>query len=340
MKMHRLLLLLMLPLLSFGCEKMALESDYVFIRHKGADMPLWVRGNTDSEVFIIYLHGGPGGSSFIDIQNDFLREIEAQYAVAYYDQRASGNAIGRSDEALLTLPQFVEDLDIIVDFIQAKYNPEKTILLGHSWGGTLGTAYLLDPALQAKIDAWIEVDGGHNIGQTAYEYSRDYVLSVAERQIEQNQEIEDWTAIQAYYEGISTWRAPEVIIQHSKYVTKAGGYFFDELNREGLVGLKQILFSETDFLALLAQNKQVVQNMDIWHYDFTARLAEIQIPILILWGEHDGILPVQLAYEANDALNLAPDQFYVFQESAHSPHYEETELFNQKVLSFIADYVR
>ncbi len=322
-----------------ACKKEPLGNDFVFVRHKNADMPLWVKGNVTSDVFIIYLHGGPGGSSFIDIQNNFFSGIEEVYAMVYYDQRASGNSLGKSRNELLTLDQFVEDLDVVIQYIQQTYAPSNIVLMGHSWGGTLGTAYLLNSDYQTKVSGWIEVDGGHNLGARAYEYSKNYVLEVADSLIENQIDESDWLDIKAYYQDKTSWRNPEVIIQHGLHVTQAGGYFYDESNREGLVGIKNILFSETNFLALLTQNKHVVKHMDIWHYDFTDRLNEITIPSLLLWGQTDGILPVQLAYEADSVMHLSEDQFYIFQKSGHSPHYEENGLFNQKVITFIADYI-
>ncbi len=338
--MHRILLGLVLFFILSSCEKEPLGEDFVFVRHKDADMPVWARGKLESDVFIIYLHGGPGGSSFIDIRNDFFAGLEQRYGMVYYDQRASGNSIGKSDNDLLTLEQFVEDLDVIVQYTQKTYAPQSIVLMGHSWGGTLGTAYLLEPQLRAKIAGWIEVDGGHNLGIGAYEYSRDYVLEVADSLIANDEDVKKWKKIRDYYQDKITWRDPDVIIEHSKNVTDAGGYFFDEGNREGLVGLDQILFSETDFMALLSQNKHVVKNMDIWHYDFTNHLREIDIPTLLLWGISDGILPVELAYEARDAMNLDSAHFHVFEQSGHSPHYEQTNLFNEKVTTFIESSVR
>lgn len=337
----RKLVYVVLGILSFSCEKMPLGEDYVFVRHKNADMSVWVKGNKDSGVFVIYLHGGPGGSSFIDIQNDFFSGIENQYAMVYYDQRGSGNSIGKSDNNLFTLDQFVEDLDVIIEYINTRYSPHKIILLGHSWGGTLGTAYLLTGENQSKINAWIEVDGGHNLGKAAFEYSRDYVLRFADEKISNgsDKEKEDWTEVKNYYSDKQSWRSPDVVIRHSQYVTKANGYFYNQSNKEGLVGINQVLFSETDYLALLSQNYNVIKHMDVWHYDFTNRLNKISIPTLLLWGTSDGILPVQLAYEAKDAMDLNDDCFYIFQKSGHSPHYEETDLFNRKVNEFIADKV-
>jgi hypothetical protein len=34
--------------------------------------------------------------------------------------------------------------------------------MGNSWGGTLGTVYLLDSANQEYISGWIDIDGEHD----------------------------------------------------------------------------------------------------------------------------------------------------------------------------------
>lgn len=333
--MRNTIIFIIVGLLLVTCNKVPLGEDYVFVRHKAADMPVWVRGNTQSDVFIIYIHDGPGGSSFIDIQNDFFAGIEERYAMVYYDQRSSGNSIGHSGVELLTIDQFVEDLDVIVQYVQTTYAPPKVVLMGHGWGGTLGSAYLLTDDYQSKIAGWIEVDGGHNLGQKAFELSRDYVMEVANNRINRHIDEEGWQSIIAYYNGLDNWRDQETVIQHRKYVHKAGGYFFDDRNMDGLVGVNDVLTSETDFIALSKLNEYVLLNMDIWHLDYTNQLNDINVPVMILWGKADGMLPLELAYDARDALKLNAEHFYVFQESAHSPHYEETVLFNQKVISFI-----
>lgn len=337
--MKSIILLSLLCLIAFqSCEQERL-SDITYIRHKGVDMPVVVQGNINSGVFILYLHGGPGGTTFLDIHNKFFAATEAEYAMVYFDQRGSGNSQGKSDESLFTLAQFVEDVDVILQYIEHAYSPTHIFLLGHSWGGTLGSAYLLEGENQSKIAGWIEVDGGHNLGQHAYELSRDFLLERVSEKLEDStlskKEQKDWEALAAYYDHIENWREPKVIIQHSKNLNKVDGYFYKPENREGLVSLKRILFSETNFLALLAQNKNAIEEMDIWHLDLTSRLHKIQIPTLLLWGRYDGILPVDLAEEARNAMQLPDENFYIFEESSHSPHYEQTDLFNEKLLSFI-----
>ena len=326
-------------ILLLSCTVIPTEGDLIYLRHKGADMPVLVQGNSASGVFLVYIHGGPGGSTFIDTYNDLFAGTNARYSVVSYDQRSSGNSQGVSDTSLITLEQYVEDLGMVVDYIDETYDADKIILLGHSWGGMLGTAYMLDGYNKEKVDAWIEVDGGHNMGQSAYELSRDYVLErvdsiLALPDLSEKLSVQ-WQEIRNYYDTIDSWKDPEVVIKHSKHVTAVEGYFYDQANREGLVGLNEVLLSGTNFWALLVQNEFVINNMDVWDLDFTDRLHEIDVPTLVLWGKYDGILPVELGLQAIEAMDLDEDHYFIFQETDHSPQYEETELFNQKVVEFI-----
>jgi len=60
--MKKLLWVALLAINLFACEKSEFlsEGNYYFVRHKGAAMPVWVKGNLESGVFLITVHGGPG----------------------------------------------------------------------------------------------------------------------------------------------------------------------------------------------------------------------------------------------------------------------------------------
>ena len=40
--------------------------NYFWIERENAKMPVWVKGNIDSGVFIIFIHGGPGSSGTLE----------------------------------------------------------------------------------------------------------------------------------------------------------------------------------------------------------------------------------------------------------------------------------
>jgi pimeloyl-ACP methyl ester carboxylesterase len=66
-------------------------------------------------------------------------------------------------------------------------------------------------------------------------------------------------------------------------------------------------------------------------------LETLKLPVLIIWGKHDRVLPLE---QADDYVKAIPQaRFLVFEKSAHLPHEEEPAAFNAALLQF-ADQVR
>lgn len=66
---------------------------------------------------------------------------------------------------------------------------------------------------------------------------------------------------------------------------------------------------------------------------FNQRLQDIEVPTLITWGLHDGLLPVRNA-EAGQQ-NIPHAQVEIFNQSAHSPMLEEPDKFVEVVEAFL-----
>src|SRR4051812_48419185 len=114
--MRRLITFLLVLLISASCgDDTFLKGDFFYLVSKGAQMPVSVRGNKSSGVFILFVHGGPGGTAFQKIGLPAFNELEKNYATVFWDQRGSGTSQGNSDDRLLNLHQFVEDLDKVID---------------------------------------------------------------------------------------------------------------------------------------------------------------------------------------------------------------------------------
>lgn len=68
---------------------------------------------------------------------------------------------------------------------------------------------------------------------------------------------------------------------------------------------------------------------------FLDRLAELKMPVLLVHGAHDTLVPLKDAEEA--ARRLPQGRLEVFPDSAHWPPREEPERFAQTVLAFLAE---
>lgn len=67
--------------------------------------------------------------------------------------------------------------------------------------------------------------------------------------------------------------------------------------------------------------------------DISPRLASIQAPSLILWGEHDHLVPIALGRQLHGHLPGA--RFVVIPGAGHVPMWERPEAFNRELLHFL-----
>lgn len=65
-----------------------------------------------------------------------------------------------------------------------------------------------------------------------------------------------------------------------------------------------------------------------------AYLAE-SMPVLLVWGDHDGMIPVEHARRAHDA--IPGSRLTVFEGAGHFPHHADPERFVAEVVDFVTD---
>jgi proline iminopeptidase len=317
------------------------EGDFFFLVHKKAQMPVAVRGNLSSNVLIVFLHGGPGGTALQKIGLPAFRDLEQRYATVFWDQRGSGSSQGNSPGSLLNLDQFTEDLDKLVDLLRARYPSAAIFLMGHSWGGCLGTSYLTDAARQQKITGWIEVDGAHN-NPKADTLSMKFVRSFANSRIANGTDERFWNYVLDWYDANPNFTSDQ--LEHYAFVDKANGYLFNpdlsDTEKFPNYSFDYLFDSPANVTAALTNYHHVIHNFVISDIDLTPRMKNITLPSLIIWGAHDGIIPYPMATHALDALGTTPENksLATLPNSAHNGFYEEPERFSEAVKTFVEKY--
>ncbi|MCT4580287.1 MAG: alpha/beta hydrolase [Flavobacteriales bacterium] len=86
---------------------------------------------------ILFLHGGPGYNAANFESTTAEKLAQKGFFVVLYDRRGEGRSVDTS--AKFTFEQTVEDLNSIIE----TYSLKKVTLIGHSFGGVVGTKYLL-----------------------------------------------------------------------------------------------------------------------------------------------------------------------------------------------------
>lgn len=258
----------------------------------------------DSRSTIVLLHGvGDSSESWIPIMADLAKT----HRVLAPDFLGHGNSDKpRADYSAAAFANGVRDLMDVLDI-------DRATVVGHSLGG--GIAAQVAYQYPYKVERLVLVDAG-GIGRDVSPLLRIATVPFSELFV------------------------PLIHTTPGRLVTKVGiallkvighdlGRDADELARV-LNALPEDgafdAFTRT-LRAVVDWRGQVVTLKD------RVYLAE-HIPVAVIWGEHDGIIPVEHADQLQATLPHA--RVSIFEESGHFPHHADAQRFSAELLDFIA----
>ncbi len=305
------------------------------VHHQKAKMPVVVRGNTQSNVLIIFLHGGPGGTALKKIGTRAFTKLEEDFSVVYWNQRGGDKSRGGTQKKYLHLDQFVDDLDRLIDQLQILYPSAHPFLMGHCWGGALATAYLATGGHQKKIAGWVMVGGAYN-NPRGDSLSMVWVKNHAYASIAKGIESRYWKDAVKWYDKNPEFSSGQ--LRHYRLVRKANGYQYTKGDSLGLYPgytPKDILRFPHRFIGYYLNYYRTLSRFIISEIELSKELHKIKIPALILWGQEDGLVPVELGQEAFDLIGADEKHLIVYEGVAHTIYYEYPSRFVRDVTRFI-----
>jgi proline iminopeptidase len=331
----------LLCLVLAACSAEQTEGDFMYLRNAGADLPILVRGNVDSGVLIVWLSPGPGDPVSV-MRGEATDALEREYGVVYWDQRGCGSAQGNPSPESFTMEQFVEDTGKVIALVRERYHAQHIFLLGHSWGGTLGVAYLLDPKREARISGFIDLAGNHDV-PLVYPMKLAWLQRYAQKRIDAGSDVAHWTKVRDFC-AAQPPLTRENLARWEEYVDATDAAFHDPAHGFD-VGFERLFRSPDSPLAYLLVNRDYVDDSlykddaVLFAMSYSERMAEITLPALLLWGELDGIVPLDAAHAAYDSLGTPESEkrLVTFAHSAHFPFLEEPRAFVSAVREFIEE---
>jgi pimeloyl-ACP methyl ester carboxylesterase len=344
--MRKVFLLLFLILIS-GCQKETISfsekvSDVFYVDNAGASMRVLVNGNTSSKTFILFIHGGPGVSSYFYDTNYIGKNLGDKYAMVYWDQRNSGASQGSSNGGNLNLDQMVDDLKKVIGVLKFRYGQDmKLFLLGHSFGGLITADFITRPDCQKMVKGLIDVDGSHNypLNDTL---TRQMLLSTGVRQVSQKRNVEKWEPIIAYCNSHPGNFSLEESQQLEKYSTEAENYIdsIKQVNNVSLV-LKYAIPDKLPVSALLVNllySEDSNFNKELAIAQFSTTLNKVTIPVLVLWGKYDFTCPLALGEDFYTRISSTDKRLVISNYSGHNMILQDKKFFCDEVNSFVSKY--
>jgi pimeloyl-ACP methyl ester carboxylesterase len=298
------------------------------VRIGGSSQWILERSADVGNPILLYLHGGPGTSQ-LTANRRATRQLEHCFTVVNWDQRGAGKSFRAiSDDAKMTIGQFVEDTRELTEYLLRKFGQQRLILVGHSWGTVIGA--LTAARYPELFHCYV------GIGQVA-------------RPAEGERLSYQWTLEQARARGsrrairaLETMGPPPYpgdwlrsTIAQRAYLARFGGEVHG--NRAGAAGLvlSGVLWSRE---YTLADRVNVFRGIHgsmrlLWPQlmatDLFTSVPELLVPVFFLEGRYDREAPAAVAERYFAALRAPAKELIWFDESAHLPNSEQRDLFSQ-----------
>jgi pimeloyl-ACP methyl ester carboxylesterase len=125
-----------------GSKIMDISETHFVTAADGVRLYVRIKGKQGLLPPVLYLHGGPGGAlNLAAFETCAGPLLEPCFTVAYLHQRG----VFRSERPEKTDQNFylhIQDIQAVVAFLCHRFQHRRIYLLGHSWGGFTGFAYL------------------------------------------------------------------------------------------------------------------------------------------------------------------------------------------------------
>ena len=296
-------------------------SEKIHVSINGLEQGMFIMSKDSTNPVLLFLHGG--------IPCYFLAEkyptgLEDYFTVVWWEQRGSGlsYSAGIPPESM-TLEQMISDTKEVTNYLRKRFGKEKIYLMGHSGGTFIGIHVAAQaPELYHAYIGVAQMSYQLESERLAYEYMvEQYKVKGNERMLRKlesapvtlkNGTPDSYLSLrdQAMHSlGIGTTHAMNSIIT---------GIFFQSLKCSAYTLIEK-------YNLWLGKSRSGVHPLwdRILATDLAEQVYEIDIPVWFFHGIYDYTVSYNMAKDYFEKLKAPMKGFYTFEQSAHSPVFEE-----------------
>ena len=298
-------------------------AELVDVRIGGHDQSILLRGASSASPVLLYLEGGPGGTGIGRIRNAG-EALEEDFLVAVWDQRGTGKSYDQLDPtSTLTVDQIVDDTLAVTDYLRERFDESKVYLVGSSWGSTLGV--LAAQRAPEKFHAYV------GTGQMVDQFATDelmYAESLADAEARGDDAAADALRELGPPPYDDTLDYPLALSSNPKWTDFEHGDDYDRAAEypASLFVAEYTLIEQLRGMAAIAETFDVVYPQ-LRDTDFRVQVPRVDVPVVIVQGEHEAIGRSSLARAWYDQLSAPSKRYVVFGQSGHTPQFDEPGRF-------------
>lgn len=301
----------------------------VFLDIGGIRQGMIIKGDDTEKPVLLFLSGGPGiPEYFLDYQ--YPTFLENEFIVCFWDWRGTGLSYSNSvPPESMTHEQFISDTVEVTEYLRERFGEEKIYLAAHSFGTSIGIQAVAErPELYQGYIAVGQIADQLRSEQLAYEY----MLSLCEKEDNRTllgQLADNPYGTESYFSsgvrdkamhtlGVGTTRNMKSVIT---------GIFFPSLRMTD--------YSLKERINIWRGKAFVNHTMqDIFTFNAFETVKSVNIPVYFFAGKYDYTCCYELQKKYFDFLEAPEKYFYTFENSAHSPLFEEPKKA-EEIIKFV-----
>lgn len=305
------------------CEK-------TFIEVGGVKQGMFIIGKDKNNPVLLYIHGGPSFSEFFLVER-YPTGIEDYFTVCYWEERGGGLSYSSQvSMESMTLDQLASDALEVTEYLRDRFGKEKIYLMAHS-GGTAFAIQAVEraPQFYHSYIGISQITRQAESEKSAYRYMIDKYSSMGNNRIVKEFQkypvLENDSFILPFFNsvlrdksmhelGIGTMRRMRSVMS---------GVFIPVWTCKAYTLREKIniWYSKFSFVNKTDLRGQIISS------DFTTLFPALEVPVYFLSGRFDLTVNYDLSKEYLEKLDAPLKGFYTFQNSAHSPLFEESQKF-------------
>lgn len=297
------------------------HTEYVSIN--GIDQFLFHSGTSCDNPVMLFLHGGPGAAKSL-FTRVFQEKWEEIYTVVHWDQRGTGKTLTRNPDKLPTIDLMLQDVYEVIRYLKGKYNKEKIIVFGHSWGSVLGSVFIKrHPEDVAYYIGAAQVVNMLQNEQVGYNKVKELIEQAGNKKsLKKLEKIGEYPGSKIVFD--------RTFLQKCEAVRKLQGQYKLALKIDfgiWLAALTSPIFKLSDissFKKAFQANQQVLAYLA--DFDLTAESAEYQVPVYYLLGGRDWQAPFVIAENYFADISAPDKKLYIIPDAGHTLMMDQPQL--------------
>jgi pimeloyl-ACP methyl ester carboxylesterase len=285
-----------------------------------------IRGEDTTNPVLLWVSGGPGMPDY-QLTDRYQPQLEDLFTVVWWDQRGAGLSY-HSDipRDSMTVDQFIDDTLAVTDYLRRRFHQDKIYILGHSWGSFI--------AIQAAARAPQKYRAYLGMGQMVHQLrsekiAYDYMLKAYRKRGDNGMAHKLEAAPVTMTGGTpeaylrlrdSAMHGVGVGTTHDMHSVITGLFWPSWWFRGYTIGEKINLWRGRAFSRSFGLWDEVL------HTDLRTLVPRLEIPAYIFQGRYDYTAATPLARDYFEKLRAPVKGFYEFEQSAHSPLFEQPRL--------------